>query len=780
MASNTNIATLRQVIEYCGKSLRASDFKYLVDFLSDTSVHGGFFAGIALEGTDPLSDYSFLCNHFTAWYVGGYGGGPYLHFHTAGGDPVDFSANPGWQNGTLFLLRYDGETGETLVREILVGGGVEIVTALSGIPGDGSDVKVPSERSVNTLVGETRGELEEVLGAITAVLSGSNLVEDVTLAGDTLTITYRDASTSSYTIGGYTLPVASSSTLGGIKVGTGLTIDSDTGILSANGGGGESYTAGDGIAISGSNVISARIDGTTLKWDSDGEVLKGGYTAGTGIAIDTSGTIRVTSSGYNTLGGIASIQNIYKSNPSAGTWGTGLYMSANIMEPYSNFLLLKPASKTAIGGIIVGSGLNVTDTGTSGDFATNPSGILSVAVDDSTIIINSDGELEATAGYTLPVASTSVLGGILSAEASVSRGYDIDSVTGELTARVASSGTLGLVMPGYGISVTSSGSLSVKPGEGLSVNSTSNALEILPASIEGGVAKLGGFKIVTGTDSGYSMSGGTLTLTLATSEKLGIVKVDGTTITSTDGVISATGGGGGGYTLPVASSSTLGGIKIGTGLDIDSSGTVSAVTYNLPVATTTTLGGVIVPTSTGSIQTCLGIASDGSIKLNYSSLCFTPLGSTNSLSLKVGDGLEIDPGGTGLRVNVGDMLEITADDALKVKTPTSASTSSPVTGLITDVSGGSADGMLKVSIGAGLRFGTPGNSFNQIQADGTAIAGTGLKAESAEAPHKVGLDLPATGASAGEFYAIQKTSNGWSWVSLGALDALLDEILGTN
>ena len=46
----------------------------------------------------------------------------------------------------------------------------------------------------------------------------------------------------------YTLPIASSNTLGGIKVGNNLTIDAN-GVLSATGGSGGSYTAGDGIDI---------------------------------------------------------------------------------------------------------------------------------------------------------------------------------------------------------------------------------------------------------------------------------------------------------------------------------------------------------------------------------------------------------------------------------------------------------------------------------------------------------------------------------------------------
>lgn len=51
------------------------------------------------------------------------------------------------------------------------------------------------------------------------------------------------------------------------------------------------------------------------------------------------------------------------------------------------------------------------------------------------------------------------------------------------------------------------------------------------------------------------------------------------------------------YTLPIASPSTLGGIRLGSGLTADSNGVVSAAsTYTLPAATTTTRGGITVGT----------------------------------------------------------------------------------------------------------------------------------------------------------------------------------------
>lgn len=82
-----------------------------------------------------------------------------------------------------------------------------------------------------------------------------------------------DATTASYTtaektklasLENYTLPTASSDTLGGVKVGDGLTIDAD-GVLSATGGsGGQEYVAGDGISIDEGSSVT---DITSLAWE---------------------------------------------------------------------------------------------------------------------------------------------------------------------------------------------------------------------------------------------------------------------------------------------------------------------------------------------------------------------------------------------------------------------------------------------------------------------------------------------------------------------------------
>lgn len=88
-----------------------------------------------------------------------------------------------------------------------------------------------------------------------------------------LTFHFRDDVDKTLTIPTTELPIASDTTLGGIKVGANLTIDPETGVLDATGGSGTEYAAGDGIQIDeGTSVI----DITTIQWqqgkinDSDG------------------------------------------------------------------------------------------------------------------------------------------------------------------------------------------------------------------------------------------------------------------------------------------------------------------------------------------------------------------------------------------------------------------------------------------------------------------------------------------------------------------------------
>lgn len=53
------------------------------------------------------------------------------------------------------------------------------------------------------------------------------------------------------------------------------------------------------------------------------------------------------------------------------------------------------------------------------------------------------------------------------------------------------------------------------------------------------------------------------------------------------------------YVLPVATSNSLGGVIVGSGLSVDANGVLNAQVYNLPIASDTTLGGIKVGAGLG-------------------------------------------------------------------------------------------------------------------------------------------------------------------------------------
>ena len=127
---------------------------------------------------------------------------------------------------------------------------------------------------------------------------------------------------------------ASASTLGGIKVGTGLSIDSN-GVLSATGGSsGTAYSAGSGISIS-NGEISAKL-GTGLAFDSSGNIYATGGGSGStvswGTYNSTAHTIVLTvngtsytlcENGYSAGGGVSSESDpIFTAHPAYGITST--------------------------------------------------------------------------------------------------------------------------------------------------------------------------------------------------------------------------------------------------------------------------------------------------------------------------------------------------------------------------------------------------------------------------------------------------------------------------
>ena len=169
-------------------------------------------------------------------------------------------------------------------------------------------------------------------------------------------------------------------------------------------------------------------------------------------------------------------------------------------------------------------------------------------------------------------------------------------------------------------------------------------------------------------DHVHPAASGGYTLPVASTTTLGGVKIDGTSVTIAGGVISASGAS---YTLPVATPSVLGGVKIdGSSITI-SSGVISATptaSYVLPTASTTVLGGVKVDGS--SITIASGVISGAS---TYT---------LPAASITVRGGVRVD--GTTVTISSGDVISAAGAVAVSAIAP-----SSPVAGsLWFDTNGG--------------------------------------------------------------------------------------------
>ena len=123
-----------------------------------------------------------------------------------------------------------------------------------------------------------------------------------------LTVHFRE-SDKVITIPTYTLPIASTSTLGGIIVGENLTID-ENGVLSSTGGGGVLYDAGDGIEFTYNHMIDMLFDRTAFL-DSVTSVQRGTISKDTitgAFTLTATGNDAYTLPDRSSMGTVYSIQ----------------------------------------------------------------------------------------------------------------------------------------------------------------------------------------------------------------------------------------------------------------------------------------------------------------------------------------------------------------------------------------------------------------------------------------------------------------------------------------
>ena len=192
---------------------------------------------------------------------------------------------------------------------------------------------------------------------------------------------------------------------------------------------------------------------------------------------------------------------------------------------------------------------------------------------------------EITALQTSPGQSLIILGD----------GLTINTFTGATTLVAATANTIGGVQIGEGISVTDTGTISV------------SLIQPATNTILGGV-KIGS-GINTSTDGTISVT--PYTLTTATTSTLGGIIIGKGLYAGVDGTLNVTTS----SNLPVASTTTNGIVRIGQGILVSATGTISVQAYTLPTASTLVKGGVKVYAG-GSIA----VQADGTISTNINFL----------------------------------------------------------------------------------------------------------------------------------------------------------------
>jgi hypothetical protein len=347
------------------------------------------------------------------------------------------------------------------------------------------DTVVPTEKAVATaLAGKAASSHSHAISDITNLQSTLNGKQGTLTAGTNISISNGTIS-STYS---YSLPTASASVLGGVKIGSNITISS--GVISVA----DATTSVKGVVVLGDHTAIANSNSASPGGAAQCYAVKA-YVADQLDAI--SGTYVLTSNLVSALSGVTGTGSGGGDNPATAwavkdyvdtaladkqgtlTAGTGISISSGTISCTYSYSL-PTASASVLGGVKIGSNISISSgTISVANGSTSAKGVVQLAtvaeatagtletkavtpkglkteldkkqgtLTAGTNISISSGTISCTYSYSLPTASSSVLGG-------VKIGSNITVSSGVISVADATTTTKGVVMLGDHNAITNS------------------------------------------------------------------------------------------------------------------------------------------------------------------------------------------------------------------------------------------------------------------------------------------------------------------------------------
>lgn len=413
----------------------------------------------------PYSDPNFTVGDGAVWAVLTYPLSAAGDVKTVNGQHPDATGNV-----TVSAVDANDASGTTLIVDSgALTGSIKLKTIVAG-----SGITLANDPNGNLQIS---GANQYVLPAATTTnLGGVKIGANVSVTADgTISVAAP-----------YVLPVATASVLGGVKQGANVTIAAD-GTISASGavqsvsgqtgavvistvnnnGATGTTLITDSGATTGTAKLKTLVAGTLIQFGTDANgniVINSTATSGALTAVNNEGTGTGLVDNNGTAGGIATIKSI-----AAGSNVTITPSGDNKTLTIAANQVLNPATTTTIGGVIIGAGLNVDGIGKLTLAA--PTGVNLGGVKAGTgISIAADGTISATGA----VSSVSGQTGIVVVQATnnnAATGTSLISDSGSTTANIK----LKTLVAGSGVTITpdANGNLSIASTAAGSVSSVS-------------------------------------------------------------------------------------------------------------------------------------------------------------------------------------------------------------------------------------------------------------------------------------------------------------------